>query len=1117
MFGGLDLKGSSGKETKKDEDTAPAPAASAFSFLSPSASSTPAPAATASSGFSFLNPSTEASSAKPPEPSAAAEKPKNEGAGEDAAAGKAPASSPFDFLQTPAEPSTSLVQDAPLPASSGFSFMTESSTKSVGSSAGDLSVPESNGSTGLEASATNGYNAPSGAGIRLSGAAVKKTVKKRTRTSRIGAGAQSIPSLPPQPPPMPDIPKPPPTADLGSVKNAAMEASRKAEQFMQEKHLDSIPAVSSVPSEEDDVVVAAKAAAAEAQQMQQQHRGSGRFKGLFRSRSPQTSRPTIGSSASSISVGSGASKDPVHERPTQLSDVPSLIVQHQPLRSSPPSVPPAPPKPTTAPPTAGITIPTITVTSAPDVLSTFIPKVETPMEKYEKILDEFSVRVKAHMDHMGQLRSHKTNLESERSTAAAKKRWSEAELEQAEAQQQAAVDTEDFERADELGSIISKHEASIAEATSIVQNIENALSQIEKQNSDAIASIDSSFGSIRTQLKSFEETQEKDEKDQEAKSALDNFSSTSKQLSAENERLQNDRKHLERDEELVVAERQELEKAITEQSGEYEKLRDEARSQLQETEAEMEALREELKIKQKLAAKLRTQAAGHDESVLKVRVKFARQINRVQKKEMNIKDNKEEWESEKNAFERQKDQHEAMVQAHSEQLLAREKLLQSLRTQVDLSTSLQDIVKDSLSADSSQFGFLSSDPKLEEEVVARRAAVSKCQHAVDAAKQDISTLQREIDFLQSDIPSLEDTKKEAAKRKDFKAASKASKDIKQATSRLAEARSEIVEAQSACDAADESCRVAQTELEASQEVATAAEKEAAESAVEQLSAQLKILQASQQQIDTNEEKGVPAVATYCLDSQMQALCTQGLALTQRYRITGFDDVFRVADKASTPTKATAAESSHPPLETIPSEAEVEFDEDPAPKPVDKKRLSEFLRYSAALQDLSVKQEQAAADEDYDTAAELEDAIQEVATALENLNLTDAEMEMAMSMPPEDAAEPTDDASGESIAAPAETEPETKEEAAEEEDVEPVQEQPVEVDGTVEESVFEQDLGTSGEEPELEESEGPEVVKTQLSAETDEGDDDQDDGAGDELATGESGYDADLNAAEEVDL
>lgn len=989
MFGGLDLKGGSGSEKKKEEAPQPAPA-SAFSFLSPTSNEAPAPKP-ATSSFSFLNGGGSAASVDAVDRSKEGTGTPSQPAATEAVPPTA-AASPFDFLLQPSAETTagSLVKDSP-PAP--VPLVVESSAKSVGSSAGELSLPETNGDTAAP-SILNTANPNSG--IMLSGTAVKKTVKKRTRTSRIGAGAQSMPtSVLPPPPPLPSIPKPPPPTETpSSLNNAAMEATRKAEQFMKEKSFE-IPAIASMPSEEDDVIVAAKAAAAEAQQMQQRT-SSGRFKGLFRSRSPQTARPTLTSSTSSVSAGSATSSKPAEP---EKSTPPPLIVQAPaPVRSSPPTM-------------ETITIPKVTAAPPPDVLSTFLPKVETPTEKFSKLLTAFSDHVKTHMDHMGQLRLHKSALEAERLAAAAKQRWSQAELEQAEAQQQAAVDVEDFERADELGSTIAKHQAAIQEAGAIVQNIAKALAEIEQQNADAINTVTSSFDDIRTKLEAFEETEVKDESDQEAKSVLEKFSETSKQLSAENERLRNDKKHLEKDEELVVAERKELEEAITEQSGEYEKLRDEARAKLEQTEAEMEDLRKQLQEKQKLAARLRTDAAGHDESVLKVRVKFARQINRVQKKEMSIKDNKEEWESEKSTFEQMKEQHEALVQAHSERLLAREKLLESLKTQVDLSTSLQDVVKECLKVDASDVAQLSSDPQLEEDVVARRAALSKCQYAVDTAKEAISTLEKEITFLKAEIPALEETKKDSAKRKDFKAASKASKDIKQASSRLTEAHGELSEAQSSCESAEASCRTAQSELEASQQIALASEKDAAETAVGQLAAQLKVLQASLEQIGTDQDSlsGVSSAASYCLESQMTALCKQGMELVDKYRINGFESVFVVAtqtrtEEAPNTTSLATGASQHPPLETIPSEAEVDMGDEcsPAPAvaqetPMDMNRVSEFLRCSTQLQELVAQQEEAAAAEDYDTAAELEDKIHEVTQEIEAMNLTDAEMDRAMAM------------------------------------------------------------------------------------------------------------------------
>ena len=51
---------------------------------------------------------------------------------------------------------------------------------------------------------------------------------------------------------------------------------------------------------------------------------------------------------------------------------------------------------------------------------------------------------------------------------------------------------------------------------------------------------------------------------------LDKFTKTSKRLSAETDRLNNDLKHIERDEELVADEQKELEDVIAEGTEEFE-------------------------------------------------------------------------------------------------------------------------------------------------------------------------------------------------------------------------------------------------------------------------------------------------------------------------------------------------------------------------------------------------------------------------------------------------------------------------------------------------------------------------------------------------------------------
>jgi predicted nucleic acid-binding Zn-ribbon protein len=82
---------------------------------------------------------------------------------------------------------------------------------------------------------------------------------------------------------------------------------------------------------------------------------------------------------------------------------------------------------------------------------------------------------------------------------------------------------------------------------------------------------------------------------------------------------------------------------------------------LDEVQKEIDELRKLLEKKQKEAADLRTEMFGFEDSISRVRVKFSRQLTRVDKKERALKESRSEWELEDATHKKQKEAHELQV------------------------------------------------------------------------------------------------------------------------------------------------------------------------------------------------------------------------------------------------------------------------------------------------------------------------------------------------------------------------------------------------------------------------------------------------------------------------
>ncbi len=1086
MFGGLDLKG---KEIDKKESSSdgPAPTAStsssAFSFLNNS-SSQPTPSAPQPSSFSFLS-STEKSAPAPADiqstPAVSSfsflSQPQPTTTEFNEALEPVAAASSFPFLQRPTtqddvttDHSTS--EGASLPSPSTFSF--------IGSPDVEL-TPTAAGHEDILGSMNNiGQSSLAGTGVAFGKAIVAPVVKKkrttRARTAKVGVAAaamdesQSRPSIPEIIP----VPAPAPTTNPVDLA-AASEASRKAEQFIHRKMVqeasnnppdsgslasgsfsNTIGASRSVDSQ-DEMVQAAKAAVAEAKQLEKTHRSfGGALGGLFRprnseasssavslqlsrssshrpsARSPTPTQQTMLTASRSASIDNAPSTDHTDMTPAELlqreqeevqraiterplSMMRSIKTEDSVISHLEPSSKPVEglpvlslmKRPTIAPPTTALSI------------------KQTPTSIFDEMMANFRSKVVASMEEVTNLRKQRVMLIDQRFVTLAKERLATQEKEQAEAQQMEAAEAEDFELADRMQCIITIREQECKEYASVLSSIGEAIRQLDSQKQQIVDGVSKCFLDIQKDLKSFKEKQELLDRE-DASETLKRFETISKKISAEQERLEQDLKHMERDEKLVDEESKELEKSISEQTGEYEMQRDVAKDELGETEKEIEELRKQLNAKQVKAAELRTEIAGHDESILMVRVKFQRQLDRVTKKKNTIRDNREEWEMEKRANDKQKEEHDLKVKTHSEELLAHDKLMDSLGSEIEMADTFGSILAKEMNFGVSE----EEEEKIDGELMKLQAAVVDAEARLTERKETLAAsnfhmlkLEEEILSLKHLIPQYEEQKKEAAARRDFKAAGKASKDAKDAASRLKDCEEELSrEARSRKESAEKDVRRCQSELEEIKAIAHEKEKESGMAAMRRLAENVQRFVATKEQVcgdaDANSIRGVGA---YVLDGQIKLLVMEGKAYDEKYG--GWDDLIGEVhpdqpDSAKAVSQcggsnASSTDETEP--ESLPrvennASAFRSVDVETSTSAVAKEIVyREFQELTAKLKETEEKIEIAVANEEFDAAAEYEENLQSLLLKLGDLNLSEEEMEIALALPPSSGNMPAEEA------------------------------------------------------------------------------------------------------------
>ncbi|GAX25162.1 hypothetical protein FisN_17Lh002 [Fistulifera solaris] len=1086
MFGGLDLKG---KEIDKKESSSEglAPTAStnssAFSFLNNSLSQ-PTPSDPQPSSFSFLT-STEKSAPGPVDiqstPAVSSfsflSQPQPPTTETNEALDPVAAASSFPFLQKPTthyaittDHSTS--EGASMPSPSTFSF--------IGSPDVELTRTAAGHEDTLGSLSNNGQSSLAGAGVAFGKATMAPVVKKkrmtRARTAKVGVAAatmdeaQSRPSIPEI------IPVPAPAPSAAPVDLAAVsEASRKAEQFIHTKMIqeannnppdggslgsgsfsNTIGASRSVDSQ-DEMVQAAKAAVAEAKQLEKTHRSfGGALGGLFRprnsdssssavslqisrssshrpsARSPTPTQQTMITASQSASIDNAPSTDHTDMTPTELLQreqeevqraiaerplnmirsikTEDSVISH--LTSSSKSV-------------ESLPVSSLMKKHAVVASTTAFSIKQTPTSIFNDMMANFRSKVVASMEDVTNLRKQRVMLIDQRFVTLAKERLATQEKEQAEAQQMEAAEAEDFELADRMQGIITVREQECKEYASALSSIGEAIRQLDSQKQQIIDGVSNCFLDIQKDLMSFKEKQKLLDRE-DASETLKRLETISKKISAEQERLEQDLKHMERDEKLVEEESKELEKSISEQTGEYEKQRDVAREELGETEKEIEELRKLLNAKQARAAELRTEIAGHDESILMVRVKFQRQLDRVTKKKNTIRDNRDEWEMEKRANDKQKEEHDITVKAHAEELLAHDKLMNSLGSEIEMADTFGSIL-----AKEMNFGVSEEEEekidgelmKLQAAVVDAEARFTERKDTLAASYSHMLKLEEEILSLKHLIPQYEEQKKEAAARRDFKAAGKASKDAKDAASRLKDCEEELLgEARSRKESAEEDVRRCQSELEEIKAIAQKKEKESGMAAMRRLAENVKRFVATKKQVcgdaDPNSIRGVGA---YVLDGQIKLLVMEGKAYDEKYG--GWDDLIGEvhpdqpdtanAESRCGESNASSTDANEPEnLLRVENSASASrsVDLETSTSPVTKEIIYlEFRELTAKLKEIEEKIEIAVASEEFDSAAEYEENLQSLLLKLGDLNLSEEEMEIALALPPSSENMPADGA------------------------------------------------------------------------------------------------------------
>ncbi|KAL9187888.1 hypothetical protein ACHAXT_006266 [Thalassiosira profunda] len=593
----------------------------------------------------------------------------------------------------------------------------------------------------------------------------------------------------------------------------------------------------------------------------------------------------------------------------------------------------------------------------------------SPRQKMQSILDRLADAARTSSDAVSALREARKELVTKKAEAEKAERYAAQQRKFAEAQQTLAAEAEDFEEADRLGTVIEQHAQERREHAKKCAAVGEAMAKLDEEREAASKAVAGCFATAVAQLGELEDVVEDKEREE---GVLEQFAATSQRLSHESERLARDVRNIERDEGVLKEEQDELAKTIGEETRDVDEQRAAASTKLDEVNQTIADLRAQLMEAEAAAFDLATEIKAHDQSIDAVKSKYARQIGRLAKKEQSVTEARADWESERASVAKAQAAHEAVVAAHAEDMLRKERLLGDIKAESAAATEFEEIVSGAF-ADVAGLNGEGAVGEGADEVLKYEAAVSEANQNLVAAEAHLQDLEEELSAIEVRVPVLESEKKAAAAQRDFKAAGKASKEIKDALARREECAAELAGAalEKRDFAQDELATIAAL-LEEKRAAAAERGREAGVARMgrlrEKIDALASILKKSLNGNATDEDAiNVACVGAFVVEGQIRALEGEGEALGAKWG--GWE-----ADDDASVQSAPTFESNDGNEATT----------------VDREVLEKYLALRQELGELSAAVEEAAAAEDFEKADALATTLEEKMQSLGGFPLSDLE-------------------------------------------------------------------------------------------------------------------------------
>jgi hypothetical protein len=374
------------------------------------------------------------------------------------------------------------------------------------------------------------------------------------------------------------------------------------------------------------------------------------------------------------------------------------------------------------------------------------------------------------------MREHK-NIRADITSEKQKLRQISLKLSDAENEQQSFADNEEFDKADSLTSVIDTYKNEIIIKESNLDELTINTEKLEKILEDNRISQSITLDNILVNIRDLKNENElkitsiiKDASIQQSKEDL--------RLKVEEDRITNEKKHVQKDEEMLLEEINMTNEAIKSQSGDTTSIKTELEATLYSINIEIKELQLQLELKKAEGNRILNEIKTVDVRIGEVHKKYDRQLTRITERKKVLEENKSECLLEETTISKDRNNLNDNIKEMSELSDNLTIWFSMIQSEVNIVTKLINTRKNnSFQPSLSGTDINSSFDELNKEVTLSESKLLAAQIEERELINKIETINIEVKELDEKIVKMDNEKKNYASTRKFKEAAAVAKDM----------------------------------------------------------------------------------------------------------------------------------------------------------------------------------------------------------------------------------------------------------------------------------------------------------------------------------------------------